>query len=73
MDDSAKRSRPGPSARGQGGSAGEVSICAGFFGTGLEAVEVRDLVLALEGLGAKVHLKPRWLEENGIEREDRGT
>jgi len=55
---------------GQAREAASVSLSASFFGEGLESLEARELVLALEALGLRVHLKPRWFEEPGMEGEE---
>ena len=73
MDRSGKRGPGVPSPGLPGGSAGSVSLGGAFFGPGLEAHEARSLAFALEAFGLQVHLKPRWFEEAGVERSDRGA
>jgi len=73
MDRTEKTAR-GVSSPGPGrGAPGSVSLGGAFFGEGLDAHEARSFALALEALGIKVHLKPRWFEEAGVERSDRGA
>ncbi len=72
--DQASRKSGGESAPRRGGNVpGSVSLGGAFFGEGLEAHEARSFALALEALGFRVHLKPRWFEEAGVERSDRGA
>ncbi len=56
----------------QGKQRRALSICATVFSESLEATEAREMALALQARMVDVHLKPRWLEETGVDREEHG-